>query len=569
MSRFLFTLCACALLLRSAIAADCPDWAAPRATAEIQQLSQQIHLWDQAYREHGVSPIHDEVYDQAVVRLARWQGCFPNASATQPYRLRAGKVAHPVAQTGLDKIADEEQLRRWIDLRSRLWVQPKVDGVAVTLVYHDGVLAQAISRGDGRQGQDWTNAVRSLPAVPTHWPQRQDLVLQGELYWRLDRHVHSRDGGMNARSTVAGMLQRKQLDKGQLAGIGLFVWDWPDGPEAMSERLRIMTLAGLNTAQYTHPIQSAAQAIEWRERWFNQPLPFATDGIVLRQSARPEPSSWQAEPPSWAVAWKYPPQRALAQVTEVVFRIGRTGRITPVLELEPTPLDDRIIRRVSTGSLQHWQELGVGAGDLISIRLAGQTIPQIEHLVSKAPEPAFLSAPPEGKYHALSCWRATEDCREQFLARLSWLGGKNGLDLQGVGPGTWQCLIDNGAITGLLDWLVLPERTAQGCDAKIGARLAPARQRPFKTWLRALSLPASGSAQLPDNWNAVQRMSATDWQAQHGIGPTRARQLVEFTTHLHNTGLASSLAEAGVDGFQPVIRQSDTTTVSGPGAARR
>ncbi|QIB52775.1 NAD-dependent DNA ligase LigB [Pseudomonas sp. OIL-1] len=569
MSRFLFTLCACALVVRSAIAADCPDWAAPRAAAEIQQLGRQIHVWDQAYRERGVSLIADELYDQALDRLARWQNCFPHTPTTQTYRLRAGKVAHPVAQTGLAKLADEEQLKLWVAPRSSLWVQPKVDGVAVTLVYRDGQLSQAISRGDGWQGQDWTDAVRSLPAVPAHWPQRQHLVLQGELYWRLEDHVQSRNGGVNARSTVAGLLQRKQLDEAQRAGIGLFVWDWPDGPEAMSERLRIMTSAGLDTAEYSHPIESAAQAIEWRQRWFNQPLPFATDGVVLRQNARPEPSSWQAEPPGWAAAWKYPPQRALAQVIDVEFRIGRTGRITPVLELEPTPLDDRIIRRVSAGSLQRWRELDIGPGDLISIRLAGQTIPQVEHLITKASQPTALAAPPQADYHALSCWHASEGCRGQFLARLSWLGGENGLDLQGVGPGTWECLIDTGAVSGLLDWLALPEATAQACDAKIAAKLAPARQRRFSTWLRALSLPASGSAQLPDNWNALQRMSSTEWQAQRGIGPTRARQLVEFTAHLHNAGLVERLADAGIDGFQPAIQQSGKTSGSAPAAAHR
>lgn len=569
MPRFLLALCLYIPFSQSAAASDCPGWTTHHAAGEIQRLNQQIHVWDAAYSEQGISLIADELYDQALSRLQRWQSCFPDTPPVLAYRPRVGKVPHPVPQTGLGKLADRSQVEHWIRPRSGLWIQPKVDGVSVTLVYRDGALSQAISRGDGWQGEDWTEVVRSLPAVPPHWPQRRDLVLQGELYWRLAEHVQSRDGGKNARSMVAGLLQRKQLDDTQRAGIGLFVWDWTDGPPSMRERLNGLTQAGLDTAHFTHPIDTASQAIGWRQRWFNAPLPFATDGVVLRQNARPTPSSWQAEPPSWAAAWKYPPQRALAQVKAVRFQIGRTGRITPVLELEPTPLDDRIIRRVSAGSLQRWQTLDIAPGDLISIRLAGQTIPQIEQVVTRTAHRTAAATPTEADYHALSCWGATQGCREQFVARLNWLSGKNGLDLQRVGPGTWECLIDHGYMRKLLDWLELPEAAAEECGAKIGLNLSAARQRGFKAWLRALSIPASGSARLPDNWNALLGMTEIDWRAQPGIGPVRARQLVEFTRHMHTTGLADSLSEAGIDGFGAVTRQSGTTTASVPGVARQ
>ena len=554
-------------------ASDCPDWSTSRSTAEIRQLSEQVRAWDEAYRERGVSLIADELYDQALSRLQHWHSCFPEASPVLAYRRRAGKIPHPAPQTGLAKLADEHQLDQWLTPRTDIWIQPKVDGVAVTLVYRNGKLSQAISRGDGWQGEDWTDRVRSLPAVPATWPQQRDLVLQGELYWKLAGHVQAAEGGANARSIVAGLLQRKSLDAEQQAGIGLFAWDWPDGPHDMTERLEVMTAAGLDTAKHSHPIDSAAQAIEWRNRWFNAPLPFATDGVVLRQNARPEPSRWQAEPPHWAIAWKYPAQQALAQVLEVHFQIGRTGRITPVLELEPTPLDNRIIRRVSAGSLKRWRTLDIAPGDLLSIRLAGQTIPQIERVISRSAHRRSVSVPTESDYHPLSCWSATNACREQFIARLVWLSGANGLDLRGVGAGTWECLVDAGVTHGLLDWLEMPGTSAdeakQRCGSETVLKLAPARERSFKVWLRALSLPASATVELPEHWAAMREMNASDWQAQPGIGHTRASQLVAFTRLVEDTGLAATLARAGIEGFQPITRPSGRTSASIQDAAHQ
>src|SRR5690606_34616121 len=235
-----------------------------------------------------------------------------------------------------------------------------------------------ISRGDGVSGQDWTAHARRIPAVPQRWPSAQQVVLQGELYWRLEQHVQARDGGAGARARIAGLMNRQRIDDRDLPGIGLFVWDWPDGPATMQERLAQMSAAGLDTATYTLAFDSLASAEAQRQRWYTQPLPFATDGVVLRQSSRPAANRWRAAPPHWAIAWKHPARSALTRVEAVSFSIGRSGRITPVLELEPIQLDDRRISRASLGSLRRWRDLDVLPGDLVSIRLSSQAIPQLQ-----------------------------------------------------------------------------------------------------------------------------------------------------------------------------------------------
>lgn len=541
------------------LAAACPDWPAPRATTEISALAAQLVQWDDAYHRQGRSPVADELYDQARVRLEQWGRCFPGSAGTDPQPLAgsAGRLLHPVPQTGLDKLADDAAVQRWIASREQLWVQPKVDGVAVTLVYRAGRLAQAISRGDGRRGQDWTAIARRLPAIPARLPGARDLILQGELYWRLPEHIQAEAGGLGARSRVAGALARQALGDGQATAIGLFVWDWPDGPADMRERLEGLADLGFpDSLRFSQRIAGFAAARRWREHWYRSALPFASDGVVLRQGRRPPGQRWQAEPPSWAAAWKYPPRQALAEVRGVDFRIGRRGRITPVLRLLPVRLDDRRVSHVSLGSLKRWQALDVRPGDQVALRLAGGAVAQLQAVIWRTRERSALRVPRSADYHALSCWRATPACASQFQARLAWLSGAQGLALPGVGRGTWEKLLQARAFDGLLGWLELNEAQLAAIPglgrqeaASLARGLALARHKPLGTWLRALGLPAMGDRALGDSWEALAERSAADWQAQDGIGPGKAAQLQAFFQHPEVLALRSRLQALRVAGF--------------------
>lgn len=530
-------LAALAWLASAQLQAACPD------AATIRQLAEQVGRWDRAYHEQGRSLVSDDIYDQARARLQQCSDQLPTG-----YQPRPGEHRHPVAQTGLDKIHTAEQARQWMASRRDLWIQPKVDGVAVTLEYRDGRLQRATSRGDGIQGQDWTPTVRRAPRIPQHWPGAGHVVLQGELYWRLTGHVQSRDGGAGARGRIAGVMNRHHVSDDDLQHIGLFVWDWPTGPRSMPERLQQLSEAGFDTATYTLPAPGIEEANARRSQWYTHPLPFATDGVVLRQGQRPPAGQWQAKAPHWAVAWKHPARSALTRVEAVQFTIGRSGRITPVLQLEPVQLDDRRIARASLGSLARWQQLDVAVGDLVAIRLSGQAIPQLEEVINRSASRTLPSPPDPARYHSLSCLTLTQGCREQFLARLDWLGGRNGLDLVGIGPGTWRCLADAGALEGLLDWLMTDDLPAQ-CGGQLAERLKPSRSRGFRQWLQALGMPPTGGAELAGNWGALAERNSADWQQQPGIGPVRARQLVAFFGDAEVVRLSEQLRAAGVDGF--------------------
>lgn len=556
--RIALLLCSCVAL--HAHAAPCPGWPAEQAATELNALARQLSEWNALYQHQGQSPIADELYDQAAQRLLEWRACFPDLQTVPPAQQIApeGLTRHPFAHTGLKKLADAQQVGAWMRSRKDVWVQPKVDGVAVSLVYRDGHLQQMISRGDGLQGHDWTHHAQRIPAIASRLPTREpQIVLQGELYLHVPGHIQAKRGGLGARSTVAGLLNRKVLTEADGARIGLFVWELPDGPLAMSERLqRLAALGFADSTGFSKPIGSLKEAEQWRRHWHQGALPFATDGVVIRQGTRPPGSRWRAEPPGTAVAWKYPYAQALAEVRRVEFNVGRTGRITPLLHLQPVRLDDRTVRRVSVGSLRRWQRLDIRPGDQVAIALAGLTIPRLDGVTWHTQVRAPLQPPNADDHHPLSCWQPEGACLSQFRARLHWLSSKKGLAMAGVGPGTWDKLLSAQRLDSLLAWLELTEAELAGLPgfgkrsaSNVHSSFRAARRQPFVTWLKALGLPPTGGASLPESWETLASRSERDWLAQPGIGITRAQQLAEFFRHPDVLLLREKLQVAAIAGF--------------------
>ena len=554
---------ACLLLLLAASfscmahAGDCPGWSADQARREMAALHDRLDGWNHAYRVEGASPVSDAVYDQAEQQLAAWRQCFP-AQAPAPLAHLAddgGRVLSPVAQTGLAKLPDAAAVAAWMQARGNrdLWVQPKADGVAVTLLYLDGYLRQASSRGDGLHGSDWTAQARLIDAIPKRLPNAPArVVLQGELVWNLPGHVQAEAGGMNARSAVAGALARSTLDAAIAAKIGLFVWDWPSGPADMQARLAGLRAMGFaDSAALAQPVSGIDEVRRWREQWYRHALSFAADGTVLRQGHRPPADTWKASPPDWAVAWKYPAATALAEVRAVTFTVGRSGRITPVLELAPVRLGDHRVQRVSMGSLKRWRELDVRPGDRVELALAGLTIPRLQSVAWHAAQRAAVDPPDPADHGLLTCWRPTPGCEAQFQSRLVWLGGRQGLRLRGVGAGTWQALTDAGLIHGLVDWLDLAPAQLAVLDGPrataLAQAMAEARGRPFGDWLRALGAP-DDAAGAGLGWAALAAQDEDGWRAR-GASAAHARQLAAFFAQPEVRALAAQLHTAGVQGF--------------------
>lgn len=548
-------------MMATSATAACPEWSSLRAEQEIGRLSLQIADWKAAYWQQGGSEVSDEVYDRLSARLAQWRRCFDKDAQIEedlPPPPRGG-VKHQVAHTGVRKLPDGASVARWMRDKTNLWVQPKVDGVAVTLVYRSGRLAQAISRGDGLVGEDWTAKVRQIPGVPLMTTGTlANSVLQGEIFQRQGDHIQKRMGGMNSRAKVAGMLMRK-APSAALSTLGLFIWAWPDGPAQMPSRLAQLADGGFPLAQrYSHPVKNWQEAAAWRERWFTSPLPFVTDGIAIRAEKEPAGSSWSPGQGHWVAAWKYQPVSQVAEVTAIRFAIGRSGKIAVVAHLEPVKLDDKLVRRVNIGSVARWRQLAIVAGDQVQVSLAGQGIPRLDSVVwrtSKRDTPE----PPAPRFHSLTCYFATPECAGQFLSRLVWLSSKPVLDITGAGEVLWRGLMDARQVAHLFSWLALTPEQLQNLPGMAGERglrlwhqFNLAREQPFIRWVLALGLPIPQPARASiaaENWQQLRERDISQWRRLPGVGQERARQLVAFLQNPDIAALAQWLNGQRIPGF--------------------
>ena len=550
LARLTLFLCLMWLATTPSVADDCPDWSRPAAQNAIDTLGQRLAEWSNAYYRDGKRLVDDATYDQAQRHYHQWQACFDIQAAETPPPPPAGStLRHPYPLTGLNKLDDLAALTDWMTRRQErsLWVQPKVDGVAVTLVYEAGELTRVISRGDDLRGQNWYSKAQIIAAIPKQLPAPAppQVTLQGELYLRLKDHIQAESGSAGARSAIAGLMARNTLTADAGANIGLFVWGWPDGPRDIETRLsRLADWDLTDSARFSEAVDSTQAVAKARQRWYREPAPFATDGVVIRQSHRPDQTSASREaaptPPDWAIAWKHPSRSAHALVTGVDFTVGRTGRITPVLELQPVELDDREITRVSLGSLNRWQKEDIRPGDQIIVQLAGGIIPHFEQtLVRIQPRPA-VSPPDPAAYDALSCLQLTNGCREQFLARLTWLSGDQGLDMPGISEGSWAALIDAGLIRHLNDWQTIEEKELRELPGVGEARASqwldafhPTGGWRLSTWLEALGMPPAANDSLTPTTDlaSLQARSIQDWQRLQGIGPITAKELHAFFQH--------------------------------------
>ena len=549
------------LCWQSSAWAVCPAWSPARAQEEISRLQQQIKQWDDDYWKEGKSEVEDGVYDQLSARLTQWQRCFGNETRDVMMPPLNGAVMHPVAHTGVRKMADKNALSLWMRERSDLWVQPKVDGVAVTLVYRDGKLNKAISRGNGLKGEDWTQKVRLISAVPqTVSGPLANSTLQGEIFLQREGHIQQQMGGINARAKVAGLMMR-QGNSDTLNSLAVFVWAWPDGPHLMTDRLKDLATAGFTLTQtYTRAVKNADEVAHVRNEWWKAKLPFVTDGVVVRAAKEPESRHWLPGQAEWLVAWKYQPVAQVAEVKAIQFAVGKSGKISVVASLAPVMLDDKKVQRVNIGSVRRWQEWDIAPGDQILVSLAGQGIPRIDDVVWRGAE-RTKPTPPENRFNSLTCYFASDVCQEQFISRLVWLGSKQVLGLDGIGEAGWRALHQTHRFEHIFSWLLLtPEQLqntpgiAKSKSAQLWHRFNLARKQPFTRWVMAMGIPltrAALNASDERSWSQLLFSTEQFWQQQPGTGSGRARQVIEWKENAQIKKLGSWLAAQQITGFEP------------------
>lgn len=511
-----------------ALSFTCPKISTSDASQQMTTLAAEIRYHNQLYYEKAQPAISDSEYDRLFAGLVSLEECFPELiAADSPTRTVGGgagggtqKIKHQQPMLSLSSSTDPEAvealLKRVASIgESQLLVQPKVDGLPVELIYESGRLVSASTRGDGRSGEDVTVRIREIHGIPQRLTGSFPglVVVRGEIYADLKLLQNSRAGSAaeksvrHPRHVAAGVLKTQKPDPAVVATLRLFPFELVTTGSARSDREALALLSDWGfpvSFEQTHPVRTFAevQAV-YRSYLVNRTQqPFAMDGIVVKVDdlAVRKLLGEGERAPLWAAAWKFPPETARTRVLDVSWTVGRTGRRTPVVDVEPVRLGGVLVTRVSLHNDAWIARLDIAKGDQVVVALVGDVIPQVLEVVGRAPRDLAADAVLPLKKPALDvCLFDSPGCREQFLAKSAYFVSKSGLNIAGFGKGRLQKLVEAGLVTDLPSLFLLKteavaavpgfgQQTARRLTAAIHAAGHP---DPFRL-VNALGIPGVG-----------------------------------------------------------------------------
>ena len=577
------------------------------AEKRAAELRKAISHHDRCYYVLDQPEVTDAEYDALFGELRELEQAHPELLTPDSPTQRVGgkplekfgQIEHAEPMLSLGNARSEEELRAWaervsrglekLDLASatiRYVTEPKIDGLAISLTYEDGVLVHGATRGDGRIGEDVTQNLKTIKAIPLSFDQAPPLIeVRGEIYLPLEdfadlnesRAAEGEATFANPRNAAAGSI--RQLDPAVAASRPLSMWTYGVGKldgvefESHSESLAWLGERGfrVNPDVETHQgIEEVAQRCEWWSERRDQ-LDFEIDGVVIKVDDR----SLQRElgvagrEPRWAIAWKFAPTTATTTLKEVVWNVGRTGHLVPFAMLEPVHVGGVT---VSTATLHNEEDLmrkDVRNGDEVVVLRAGDVIPQVVSHVpgkrkkgarrpkapAKCPACGTATVKPEGAVFTV-CPNAN-GCPGQVFQHLKHF--RQAMEIDGLGEKNLERFLDEGLISDAADLYSLEaDRIAElkgfketSANAIVDEIQASLRQ-PFGKVLYALGIRGVGEVNaqsLAEYFGSISSLQAAQpdqVEEADGIGPILAEQVVEELAEDRSVELVERLSKAGL-----------------------
>ncbi|MDP4795385.1 MAG: NAD-dependent DNA ligase LigA [Rhodospirillales bacterium] len=498
----------------------------PDAVVELEILAGEIAAHDAAYYQDDAPHVSDAVYDALRKRNDDIEARFPDLVRDDSPSKRVGagvaqgfgKVQHrpPMLSLGNAFSAEDvvefyDRIRRFLSLGAddpvEIVAEPKIDGLSVSLRYEDGIFVKGATRGDGREGEDVTDNLRTLEDVPAEISNAPTVLeVRGEIYMSkadfqsLNARQEQAGGKLfaNPRNAAAGSLRQKDASVTAARPLKLFAYAWGDvsgvnaqgyggavdwaGQWQFYERLKGW---GFPVNPYARVCKSLEETLGLYEMLGSDraTLDYDIDGVVYKVNRL----DWQerlgfvSRAPRWAIAHKFPAEKAETILNDIVVQVGRTGALTPVAELEPITVGGVVVRRATLHNEDEvLQRLDARIGDRVIIQRAGDVIPQIvEVLKAKRPvdariwqPPAICPCPlktetvrPEGE--AVRRCTGGLECPYQQVARLKHFVSRDALDIEGFGARTIEAFWEEGILKTPVDIFTLEDR-----DGEIGEKLA-------------------------------------------------------------------------------------------------
>jgi DNA ligase (NAD+) len=526
------------------------------AAKRLEQLRDEIRKHDRLYYDEATPIISDREYDRLYKELVALETQFPDlVTPDSPTQRVSGtplkafeQVSHLIPMLSLDNTYSEEELKNFYARIRRLLpneqipvvIEPKVDGVAVSLVYENGRLRQAATRGDGNVGDNITQNIRTIRSVPERLRgvTAKLLEVRGEVY--MDRkgfqelNEERKKEGLpqfaNPRNAAAGSL--KQLDPAIVAkrplGIVLYGTGATEGVnvDLHSEIFPLLKKLGLPTTErwwVANSVEEILDAIHELDG-VRHKFAYQTDGAVVKVNsfAQRERLGFTAKSPRWAIAYKYAAERVETRLKDIVIQVGRAGILTPVAVLEPVFVSGSTVGRATLHNEDEIKRKDFRIGDTVVIEKAGEVIPAVVEVVkSKRPrdaKPFDFAAHVHGKCPVCGspiqrdpqfvAWRCENlQCPAQTTRRVEFFAARGALDIESVGGIVADKLVERGLVRETLDLFEL--KTEQLAKLNLGTEEAPrlfgeknatkavnaierARTLPLSRWLYALAIPDVG-----------------------------------------------------------------------------
>ncbi|WP_436902799.1 NAD-dependent DNA ligase LigA [Halovenus halobia] len=552
---------------------------AETAREQVAQLREAIRYHDYRYYVAAEPVIGDRTYDALFDRLQQLETEFELDTDGSPTQ-RVGAdpldeldtVEHVAVMRSLDQSGEAEEVREFDDrVRSDLGVdaveyfcEPKFDGLSVEIVYEEGRYERAATRGDGERGDDVTEQVRTIPAVPERlrgdYPE--ELTVRGEVLMpRTAFQEHNRErveAGKepfaNPRNAAAGTL--RQLDPSVVAERPLTVYffsvlDSTTEFERTSEIYERFPQWGLRVAERVERVDSIEDAIVYRDRLLEQRdnLDYEIDGTVISVNDRAacEQLGATARAPRWAFAYKFPARSGETTVRDIVVQVGRTGRLTPVALLDPVDVGGVTVSRASLHNPEEIARLGVDVGDEVRVKRAGDVIPDVSEVVDgddghfEFPETCPACGTEVSRDGPLAFCPAGLGCPAQREQAIQHYATRDALDIEGLGEQRVEQLIEAGLVGEPADLYELTveeltdlegwgEQSAENLLAEIEAT----REPPLAAFLTAIGVPEVGQTTARtlaaefETFEGIRTASAEQLQAVPDVGPKVAEAIRTF-----------------------------------------
>ncbi|HVX21863.1 MAG TPA: NAD-dependent DNA ligase LigA [Acidimicrobiales bacterium] len=606
-----------------------PSGATEAVASRASELRDLIAYHNRRYHELDAPEIPDADFDALVRELRQLEADHPDLvtpdSPTQTVGAPASglfaEVRHRIPMMSLDNAFDDAELAAWVDRLRRLLpdvdvdrlafsCEPKVDGVAMSVTYVDGRLAQAATRGDGVTGEDVTANVATVRDVPHQlnppFPGR--LEVRGEIYMPTADFAAYNERALaagtktfvNPRNSAAGSLRQK--DPAMTATRPLAFWAYSVGDvdgtwpaRSQSDALDLLRAAGLPVSPdarlVTGPATAVARCRELAEH--RHDLPYEIDGVVVKVDdlALQRRLGTTSRAPRWAIAFKFPPEERTTRLLDIQVSIGRTGRATPFAALQPVFVGGSTVGLATLHNEDQVRLKDVRPGDLVIVHKAGDVIPEVVGPVTTGPEAPKKRRPPWRFPKACpSCGQplvrlegesdtycTNIDCPAQREQRIVHFASRSAMDIEGLGEERVRQLIREGLATDPADLYLLQagplaglERMGELSAANLVAGIDASRVQPLNRLLVALGIRHLGPtgaralARAVGTLDTLLGADAATLAAVDGIGPVIADAVVTFLASPVNRTVLDRLRAAGVNTAEPGVPEGGVLATGEP-----